>query len=261
MANNNDNNIRLAALATVSALVIAGMFLVPPIPQDLAYHEFADQRNIFGIPNFWNVVTNVPLVLTSLAGILILIRRTPHGALTELRPVYLWFFIGATLTGLCSAWYHLHPSNAALVWDRLPMTIAFMSFTVIIAGEYISVPAARRMLWPLIAVGILSVVYWAWTEAQGNGDLRPYAIVQFFPGLLIMLTLCLFRPFFAGNGYIWAMLLAYAVAKLAELLDEPIFDAIGVFSGHSLKHLVAAVGVLLLWLALRNRMPVGKRRS
>jgi hypothetical protein len=36
------------------------LFFAPPIPQDNAYHLFVDNRTIAGVPNFWNVVSNLP---------------------------------------------------------------------------------------------------------------------------------------------------------------------------------------------------------
>ena len=42
--------------------------LLPPIPQDQGYHDFADHRTMFGIPNFWNVVSNLPFVAVGAVG-------------------------------------------------------------------------------------------------------------------------------------------------------------------------------------------------
>ena len=36
------------------------LWLAGPVPQDPAYHCFADGRPLLGIPNFWNVLTNLP---------------------------------------------------------------------------------------------------------------------------------------------------------------------------------------------------------
>ena len=37
---------------------LAALLPLPPLLQDQSYHQFADQRELFGIPNFWNVVSN-----------------------------------------------------------------------------------------------------------------------------------------------------------------------------------------------------------
>jgi hypothetical protein len=128
-----------------------------------------------------------------------------------------------------------------------------MAFFAVVIGERIAVPLGRRWLWPLLAAGIAAVVYWAVTEARGSGDLRPYAVVQFLPMLLIPVILVLFAARFSREGYLWATLLAYAASKAAELQDEAVLHFLGVLSGHTLKHLLAAGGAGLFLLALRRR--------
>lgn len=243
---------RLRLLLALVALAIGAAILAPAIPQDLAYHQFADRRAHLGVPNFWNVMTNLPFLCVGLAGIGTLYRGTP-AIVPELRAGYLTFFIGIALIGPGSAYYHAAPGNATLVWDRLPMTLAFMALLSIIVAEYISVSAGRNLLWPMVLAGIASVVYWQVTEARGQGDLRPYGLVQFLPMGLIPLILLMFRSSFSGVGYFWAMLAAYAAAKLAELLDEPVFRALHLLSGHALKHLLAAFGAYCFLLAIRRR--------
>ena len=262
----NDDSHRkqtVAMLLAITVTAIVGVFLLPRIPQDPAYHVFADQRTLFGIPNFWNVASNLPFVVAGLAGIWLIASRKAIGGLPELRVAYLIFFVGATLTGIGSGWYHLNPSNETLLWDRLPMTIAFISFLAVVIGEYLSTTVAQRWLWPLLVLGALSVIYWSWTETQGIGDLRPYVLVQFLPGLLVVLILCMctspFRNtgYISANGYIWGMLVVYSTAKIAELLDAPIYAALGGFSGHSIKHLLTATGVVILAAALLYRRRLG----
>jgi hypothetical protein len=249
---NANVNPRLAVLLVLAGLAVIGAILAPAVPQDPAYHRFADRSTLWGVPNFLNVVTNLPFLLTGLAGIRELRRGRP-AIVPELRTGYLAFFIGVALIGPGSAYYHLAPDNATLVWDRLPMTIAFMAFFSIVVAEYISVPAGLNLLWPLVFAGIASVFYWHVTEVQGHGDLRPYGLIQFLPMLLVPLILLMFRSPFSGTAYLWAMLGAYAAAKLAEFLDEPIFRAFHPLSGHSLKHLLAALGTYCFLLAIRRR--------
>ena len=59
----------LVFLFGLAAVSLLGLLLVPPIPQSQIYHGFADQRTLFGIPNFWNVVSNLPFVLVGAAGL------------------------------------------------------------------------------------------------------------------------------------------------------------------------------------------------
>jgi hypothetical protein len=59
----------VAALLGLMAASLAILPLLPPIPQDPSYHQFADQRTLLGIPNFWNVVSNLPFVLVGAIGL------------------------------------------------------------------------------------------------------------------------------------------------------------------------------------------------
>jgi hypothetical protein len=243
-------------LVAVAAAAIAGVALLEPIAQDPGYHAFADTRTLFAIPNFWNVVSNIPFVLAGAAGLLFLGRRGRDGLLAELRPAYAVFFTGIVLTGLGSSWYHLAPDNRTLVWDRLPMTLGFMGLFTIVIGEHISAHRARKLLLPLLAVGAASVFYWALTESQGSGDLRPYALVQFLPVILIPLILLMYRPQFDRTAFIWWVIGIYATSKLLEHCDYNVFAVNGIISGHSLKHVAAALAPLVLLYGFATRRPI-----
>lgn len=223
--------------------------LVPPIAQDPDYHLFADQRTIMGIPHFWNVVSNLPFILIGILGLVNVALNRTKGYLSELKPVYLAFFAGVFLTGCASAYYHLNPTNQTLVWDRLALTVLFMSFFASVWGEHISVRMGRKMVWPLISVGFASVIYWYVTEMQGRGDLRFYALVQFLPMVVLPVIILLYRSRLTGVAYIWGLILAYTVAKAAEIMDGPAYRITGGFSGHEIKHWVAAAGVFIYYLA------------
>ena len=240
-------------LVAISIAAALGLWVKGPIPQSLGYHQFADQRSFLGVPNFWDVVSNLPFLVIGILGVVAICRGRAPGCLPALKPAYLCFFVGTALVGLGSAYYHLAPTNETLVWDRLPMTVAFMSFFAIVVGENLGVKTGARLLVPLILAGMLSVGYWALTERAGHGDLRPYLFVQFVPMLLVPIILLLFPSVFSGNGYFWAVLGAYAVAKALEHWDAPIFHAGGIIGGHALKHLAAALGTFFVWLAATRR--------
>lgn len=243
---------RNALVLAVALSSIAAAALLEPIAQDLTYHRFADTRPLAGMPNFANVVSNLPFLLIGVWGLMITCRL---GSKHPLRLAWRIFFAGLCVTAAGSAFYHVAPDNPSLTWDRLPMTIAFMSFFAIVIGEYVSVTAARRLLAPLLAVGSASVLYWAHTEAGGAGDLRPYAIVQFLPMLLIPLIVLLNRDRSDLGSAIGWMIVYYAAAKLAEFFDAPILASTGLVSGHTLKHVLAAIATLCLLLWLR-RQPI-----
>ncbi|HBL28155.1 MAG TPA: alkaline phytoceramidase [Acidobacteria bacterium] len=251
---------RLLALLGVTALSAAVVFSQPPIPQDPAYHRFADTRAFLGVPNFLNVVSNLPFLVIGGVGLLRLRRRLvePAGA-AEMSETAAWLllFLGIFLTGFGSAWYHLRPDNASLVWDRLPMTLGFMGFFAGIVGERLGRHAYRLLLWPLLGIGVSSVLFWYAGELRGAGDLRLYALVQFFPLLLIPLLMAFYRPRYTGGVWVFLALAAYGSAKAFEMWDHEIYRALGgTVSGHPLKHLAAAVGcwALLHMFSRRRRV-------
>lgn len=101
---------------------------------------------------------------------------------------------------------HLQPTNETLFWDRLPMTIAFMSFVSIIIGEYISEKVVLHSLLPLVLMGTASVIYWYFTEQAGQGYLRFYGLVQFLPILIIPMIILMFPARHTHVLYLWGML-------------------------------------------------------
>jgi len=157
---------RVLALLVVMAASLVGLLFLPPIAQDQSYHAFADERTFFGIPNFWNVVSNVPFVVVGAAGLWHLRRNAAISVL----------FLGILLTGFGSSYYHLDPNDRTLFWDRLPMAISFMAILANAIEEQVDLKVGAVLLGPFIAVGVLSLLLWRWT-----GDLRLYGWVQFFP--------------------------------------------------------------------------------
>ncbi len=244
---------RQILLISIGLSLLIAIFFMQPIAQDQTYHQFSDQNTLLFIPNFWNVVSNLPFILVGILGLFAIHKQAIRGGLPELRAIYSVFFIGLIFTGFGSSYYHWNPNNASLVWDRLPMTISFMAFFTVILGENISTSFAKKIFYPLLTIGIFTVIYWIMTEMNGVGDLRPYILVQFLPVIMIPLILWLYRSPFTGQGYIVAVLIAYVIAKLLEHFDHEVLDILGIMSGHSIKHLVAALGTYFFYLALKQR--------
>ncbi|MFP6870343.1 MAG: ceramidase domain-containing protein [Nitrospinota bacterium] len=162
------------------------------------------------------------------------------------RVPYIVFFAGAALVGLGSGYYHWAPSNERLFWDRLPMTIAFMSFFAAVIADRIHRRVGLVWLLPiLLFAGAFSLIYWQRTEAAGAGDLRFYGMVQFFPLAAIPVIFWLFRDYRYTEGK--PLLLAigwYVGSKIMEHFDLLLLGLSGgTVSGHSLKHMAAAVAV------------------
>ena len=233
--------------------IIAVFALSDAVPQDPAYHAFSDSRLLFGVENFCNVASNFPFLLVGAAGLVYVYRYSEQVCAAELDTAYSVFFIGIFLTAFGSSYYHLAPANETLTWDRLPMTIGFAGLVTIIVGEYLSARVAKIMLIPLLLVGFASVEYWAWTEARGVGDLRPYAIVQFLPMLLIPIVLLTHKPVIGKASYFWWMIAWYFLAKIFEFLDAGILGVGNIISGHSIKHVAAAMTPAVFLYALSKR--------
>ncbi len=243
---------RSTLLLGVSISVLVAVLFVDAVPQDPNYFLFADDTPFAGIPNHQNVLSNLPFLIVGLLGLwLVLSNPTIITAGTKL--AWLIFFFGIALTAFGSGYFHLQPNNDTLIWDRLPMTIGFMSLISIIIAEYFSPQLGKQLLLPLLAVGMGSVAYWAYTESIGAGDLRPYAVVQFLPMLLIPLIITLYRARSDLGRYIVWMIAFYLAAKVAEQLDEQLFTLGQVMSGHALKHLLASLAPASLLYGLMRR--------
>jgi len=247
-------------LAAVLAIV-AGAVLFPRIPQDPAYHNFADQRRLLGIPNFFDVTSNLFFLFVGLAGMRF-VHATPLGERSPFsdsvnRWSYFIFFVAVSSTAIGSGYYHLHPNNETLVWDRLPMAIGFLALlAAILCERVIFHDMLRHLLFLLPVAGAATVFYWEATERHGNGDLRPYAVAQFGTLVLILLVLILFRPRFTRGADFYVALALYGLAKALEAADRPVFSAGGLVSGHSLKHVAAAVSTYWILRMLKLRAPL-----
>ena len=123
----------------------------------------------------------------------------------------------------------------------------------IVIAERASPVWGRRLLMPLLLVGVGSVIYWHLGEQVGRGDLRFYGLVQFYPMLAIPLMLILFRSRYPYGAYLWGVIGWYALAKISEILDAQILDLTGTISGHNLKHIFASIGAWCIVGMLKRR--------
>jgi hypothetical protein len=253
-------NQRIGLLLAISAIAITATLFVSPIAQDPNYHNLADRRVMGGIPNFFDVASNLAFLLVGVLGLGRLAQIS--GDRSRLVEKLEAFPLAVAFAGTClifagSAYYHWAPSNETLVWDRLPMTLAFMGIFSMILAERIHVKAGVALLIPLLMVGVASVAYWHMTEQSGQGDLRPYALVQFLPVLLIPVILWLFPARYSGSHYLLEMIGWYLAAKVFEFMDAAIWGWTGGWiAGHSLKHCVAAWGIYALVRYLRYRQAI-----
>lgn len=211
-------------------------------------HPFVDARGWLGIPNALDVLSNLPLVLFGLTGLIASMGRTGRSWSEATRPALGAFFGGLMLTGLCSAIYHWAPDIQGLVLDRLGMAVTFAGALALAASERIGAASVRPLLLMAATLGALSA-----TMPLTHGNPIPWVVVQ-FGGMVLLLWLSIQRPQLGALGVRFAVLLAlYALAKLLESADAWIFHVSSeLVSGHSLKHLVAALAAWPVLHAMRQ---------
>ncbi len=247
-------------LAGVFAIAVIALALVGPIPQPADYHAFADVRTLLGVPYAMDVLSNLPFVLVGL-WMLRAARQwqqSHHPGAAALALAGL----GCALTGLGSAYYHLEPNHWGLLWDRLPIGVTAVGLLAVLLAEHVDARWGRGLRLAALAIcALLSSIYWYMSIGWGAQDLRPYLLAQFAP----MLALAVLAPGMRGGVLhrgAWGLAaLGYALAKVCEVLDDRIYELTGaMISGHTLKHLWAALALALLaHAALRGPAPASAR--
>lgn len=235
-------------LAGVLSLLAAAVF-GPLVAQQANYHGFADQQVRWGLPHAADVLSNLAFAVMALTGA----RRLAFAHLdTTQRSLGALTCTGLLLTAACSSWYHLWPDDAGLVVDRLGMSFAFAGLIGLAACR-----TSRRAGVAMAALVLLgapvSVAVFA-----ASGDLLPWAVLQ-GGGMVLLLAMAAVRHHDALPVRWGLVIAAYALAKLLELGDHAIWEATGQWvSGHSLKHVVAALAV---WPVLATWVPRAARQN
>ncbi|WP_299018039.1 hypothetical protein [uncultured Photobacterium sp.] len=244
----------------ISALVLAALAMYfAPIRQSRNFYNYADQRTLLGIPNFWNVITNLPFLIVGILGL----NKYNRKKILSIEPIanksYMTFFVGLIAIFFGSSYYHLVPDAFSLMLDRISLSVAFIALYCIVLTEYISPTLGQRLLFPLITYSMLAVLYWYISDTlTGRGDLSAYILVQVIPIVHLPLAVWLFTSNFShGRFYIYA-LIAYALAKWAESNDDFLYQLTGEISGHSIKHLFAALGGFFVYWGLIKRSKLKK---
>lgn len=234
------------ALAALAMITTVGLLYIPPIHQDVAYHHFAGRQTWLGIPNAANVLSNLPFLMVAIYGLGVLLRGVVFLSSWELY-AHVLLVAGTAAVSVGSAYYHWAPDAGTLFWDRLPMTLVFMSLFAITIGERLSPAAVRRLLAPLLGVGLLSVIVWRVT-----GDLRLYGAVQFLPMAALPFLYLTRPPRYTGQGGLWAMIAFYVLAKVVELFDAPLAAWLPE-GGHPWKHVAAALALAVYFATVARR--------
>jgi hypothetical protein len=241
----------LPAIISVGMIVI--LALHGPIAQPAHYHDFADQSVASGIPHAADVLSNAGFALVAIWGWLKLWPRRASDALRAGWPGYRLFLIGLFLTAFGSAFYHLAPDNARLVWDRLPIALVCAGLLAGVRGDVKGGSNGGIETIVLAVCAAASVAWWAITERMGVGDLRPYLLLQGLALILIPLWQAIYRCPRTDRIAFAAAMGLYVVAKAAEVFDHEIATAFGFVSGHTLKHLMATAATAAVVWGLTRR--------
>lgn len=239
------------------ALALAGLLRwTGPVAQPASFHDFADTRALFGLPNFADVCSNLAIFLPALAGSIFCLRpvaqRAFHSPLE--RSLALLFFLSLIATALGSTSYHLAPDDSRLLLDRLPIGLAFTLLLAWLCAERIPLsPGSALALLPWIALGPASVLWWHTGALDGAGDLRPYLLLYAFVFVLTPVLLLHASPYTPQAAY-WQAYLAFTLGMVCDRLDHPLHAWLGgLISGHTLKHLLMGLALFFLIRLLQQR--------
>ncbi len=231
---------RLPAVLCLGSL--AAVLFFKPLPQPASYHDFADQRTLLGIPHFMDVASNLPFLVAGFYGLY-------NAAAKKAGALWIVLALSVFLTCFGSSYYHWAPSDATLFWDRLPMALGFSALLAIMLQERVWRENDRHIFSAgILLAGVGSLLYWRW-----QNDLRFYFLLQAWAVLLVPLIIGLYPDPYRGTGWLWLGVGLYALSKIFELLDRPIYGALSVVSGHSLKHVAAGIGSWYLFVHVKKR--------
>lgn len=118
--------------ATATFLCCICLFLfTPTIPRSSNQHQFADVRNLLGVPNTLNVMTNFPFLVVGVLGFVFALDGSFFNISSQ-GEVWGWvvFYGGMIGVAFGSAYYHLKPDNHRVLWDTLPVSVTLQLILV-----------------------------------------------------------------------------------------------------------------------------------
>lgn len=234
---------------------ILAMLIHGPIAQIPDYHRFADNQIWMGIPNASNVLSNLGFAVVGACGLFFMWAHRSKIKTWPGASGYLLFFTALLLTAFGSAWYHLAPDNARLVYDRLPIALACSGLLAAVAHD--TMGKTRWLVPVMAAIAFASVAWWRYTDLLGAGDLRPYLLLQILPLTMIPLLQWLWKRPRNERAAFAAAIALYVAAKICEMADHALFGALAMISGHALKHLLAGLAAAILAWHLQLRLRQG----
>lgn len=248
---------RLAIVGLVLLALLVGCFAAGEFLKTLTDQRYVDTRAFLGVPNFLNVASNLAFLAVGAAGLILCAGTRRPPALAAWRV----FYLGMVLTCFGSAWFHLAPGDATLVWDRSGMIIAFVGLAFAVIEQSTARRAPAILLVAALALGVASVWWW-----RRSGDMRLYSWMQLAPLACAGTSVVLDWVAPAMRRALAASFAWYVLAKLAELYDAGIYAVTDhVVSGHTLKHLLAAASAAVIlaaqWRGARPAIGALQRRT
>ena len=233
----------VVAIVALAAPWIAAA-LLPAVAQWQSYHDFADQRSFVGVPHAANVLSNLPFLLVGTLGLAWLRGDAVRCAAAA----YGLLFAGVLLTAFGSAWYHLDPRDATLVWDRVPIALAFAG---LVSGTLADRAPKRCVPYATAFAAVATATVLAWAV---GGDLLPYLVMQASFLAAALVAAALLPSCYSHGRWLFGAAALYGLAVACEQFDRAIGAATqGAISGHTLKHLLAALALYVVAAMLRRR--------
>jgi hypothetical protein len=235
-------------LAALFVFIIMALFY-GPISQPQEYHDFADDREILGVPNALDVMSNLAIIYPGVVGLAFIHESRNRTQVSEDEiSIQITLFSGMILTFAGSVWFHLDPTDSTMLWDRLGMSVVIGSCISLLIHDMWDRNLAAKIHLPIIIASIVSVLWWPVFD-----DLRVYFIVKHHPFILFpIFLLCGRRIYDKVSGYYWALSM-FLLATIFEFADQQIFEITGIISGHTLKHIAAGIGLWFLMVMIRDR--------
>ena len=218
---------------------------MPPVALDISPYHFACDGEIFGIPHFWNLLTNVPLLLLGVHGLRRARKLARDGRAVSFNWIGIW--ISTIAIGLGSIAYHGWLTPWGLALDRIAISGLIAFFLAHTADVALGIGPSRRLSFGLLVACQATVLVWIL-----GGTAWIYGVLQAVGGVAVLAVFVRggwrarrgLGPLSVSPRPVYLFALCYGLAKLFELYDEPVCELTGFLGGHPIKHVFSALGIL-----------------
>ena len=230
-------------------------YLLSPIYQPAEYTEFADTRTFkwigISIPNFMDVITNLPYLIFGLIGLALIYFRKKYLS-KNLFCHLLVIFIGLVITSIGSSYFHLVLDKLSLFIDRIGIAIVISGILGLVIYQKLN--QKLSVIYSIIFLLILMVSNYYWYLTN---DLAPWSIAQVL-GIVIVFVLGFKSNIdlkFPTINY-WLIITLYLIAKICEFSDNFFFEITNnIISGHSIKHLISSLAAIPILIFILKCKP------